>query len=244
VLVTHNQREAKALCDHVALLVDGRIVETGTAAKFFSAPATELGRDFVRLGTCWPTPPEISEEVIDEDTSPELAGPNRTLPKPAPRPGGFHWVLVDRLGGMQRPGLLQPEARDLTGLAMLRCDVLVSLTRQPFDPGKLHALGIRGVHFPIVDMNVPTLAAAAELCREISAWIDASQTTVLHCKAGLGRTGTMLACVLVERGLSAVAAIHEIRSINPLYIQSDCQLAFVRELESYLDGGSDPLDSH
>jgi atypical dual specificity phosphatase len=108
--------------------------------------------------------------------------------------------------------------------------VLVSLTEDPFDAAKLAEFGIEGVHVPIPDMSVPTLDTGIALCRRISAWMDGGRPTALHCRAGLGRTGTMLAAALVFRGLDAVKAIERVRLVNPRYIQSDVQLQFVHHL--------------
>jgi atypical dual specificity phosphatase len=85
-------------------------------------------------------------------------------------------------------------------------------------------------------MDVPSLEDAERLCRGLSALIDQGRSVVLHCKAGLGRTGTMLACALVYRGENAVQAVHRVRSVNPLYIQSDRQLAFIPKFEHHLRG--------
>ncbi|MGH7754058.1 MAG: protein-tyrosine phosphatase family protein [Gemmatimonadales bacterium] len=50
---------------------------------------------------------------------------------------------------------------------------------------------------------------------------------MVHCAAGQGRTGTVLACALVHRGLSAEEAIRTVRRLRPPSIDTDAQEAFV-----------------
>ena len=52
-----------------------------------------------------------------------------------------------------------------------------------------------------------------------------------HCRAGLGRTGTLLAAVLIWRGQGAVEAIETARAVHPRWIQSQEQFAFLEALE-------------
>jgi molybdate transport system ATP-binding protein len=47
ILVTHDYADAAALADRLAVIVDGRIVQTGTAAELVAAPATPFVADFV-----------------------------------------------------------------------------------------------------------------------------------------------------------------------------------------------------
>jgi atypical dual specificity phosphatase len=61
-----------------------------------------------------------------------------------------------------------------------------------------------------------------------------------HCRAGLGRTGTMLAAQLVWAGHPPRAAIDTVRSINPRCIQSDAQIQFLRQFEISLRGAAAP----
>lgn len=246
VLVTHNQKVAREMGDHVCLLSGHRLVECGPAAEFFESPQTELGRTFLEFGSCWPSAEqEMADDsgegkVSEGDASPEslvqASTPSwmPTTQETAHRPGGFHWVLPGRLAGLQRPGLLSDLEADLGALRQMNIRTLVTLTEEPFDVRLLSAWGIISVHFPIVDMDVPVLADASAMCRRLSALIAAGEPVALHCKAGLGRTGTMLACILVYRGEPAVRAVHRVRSVNPLYIQSERQLAFVAEFEAYL----------
>ncbi len=224
VMVTHNLREARELCDHVCLVAAEQVVESAPVEEFFERPGCEAAQQFVRTGNCWPT------RVVGpaRPARPAWRPPRRVR---AIRPQSFHWILPERLGGMQQPGLLQDEDQDLEGLRDLGCRVLVTLTEERLaaEP-KLARLGIESVHFPIPDMGVPTVEAAIELCARIDAWLAAGMPTVLHCRAGLGRTGTLLACQLVFRGENPVRAVDHVRRVNSYYIQSGEQLAFVTEV--------------
>jgi ABC-type Fe3+/spermidine/putrescine transport system ATPase subunit len=46
IFVTHDRDEAAVLGDRIALMRDGRVVETGTPEELFSSPKTEFGRAF------------------------------------------------------------------------------------------------------------------------------------------------------------------------------------------------------
>lgn len=245
LMVTHNQKEARELCDTIGLLVAGSMLEVGPATDFFREPSTEMGRDFIRFGNCWPSRPEEPQpEVSPEAEEPAPAPP---VPEPPPRrrapvlPGGFHWVIPGLLGGMQRPGLMQSLQDDLEGLRALGCKVLVNLTHRSSNLPELTQHGVEVIQVPIPDMGVPTLETAESLCRRISAWVDAGMTTVVHCKAGLGRTGTILACFLVMRGENAVRAVHRVRATNPYSIQTREQLAFIGEFGEYLEARAPEL---
>lgn len=229
VMVTHNLRHARSLCDTIVLLVAGRVVEVSSCERFFSEPQTSLGKNYLRTGNCWPS----EQELQAEEWAPKAVGP-KAADGPE-KPGSFYWTLENQLGGMQMPGLLKPLEVDLEGLRSLGCRVLVSLrSEKVVDPKRLAEVGVSGFHFPIVDMEAPSPELALDLCRKIAAWLEQGLPTVLHCKAGLGRTGTILACFLVFRGSSAVAAVEDIRSVNPYYIQSDVQIDFIATFERFL----------
>ena len=216
ILVTHNKQEARQLSDVVCFMSGSRMIEVTQAEEFFREPRTEAGREFLHSGSSW---------VPDDGSGPPLRAPAKALR--APRE--FHWVQMNLLGGVEQPGLRGDLDGHLDGLQQLGVQVLVTLLEQPFEVRKIESRGIMSVHFPIDDMKVPTLAAAEELCARIAGWTEAGRATVVHCKAGLGRTGTILACVLVHQGLSPVKAIDTVRGVKSGYIQSDEQFAFVGE---------------
>ena len=78
----------------------------------------------------------------------------------------------------------------------------------------LAAAGIEATSCPIMDFGVPDAACLAVL---------------VHCAAGLGRTGMMTATLLVASGLTADDAIRRVRAARPGTIETPAQEAFVRQ---------------
>jgi atypical dual specificity phosphatase len=143
-------------------------------------------------------------------------------------PTEFHWILAGRLAGSARPGFLGSTEEDLKFLQRIGIRLIVTLTESPLPPLPA-ALGMHCLHFPVPDMGVPTLRSATWLCRLVLAVMKLDQAVLLHCKAGLGRTGTLLACCLVARGSSPEDAIRTLRAICRGYVQSEVQEDFVSQ---------------
>lgn len=204
VLVTHDLAFARRVADDVCLLCAGAILASGDAHRFFTSPPDPLSERFVRQGNCWPSP------------------------APPPLPAHFHWVLPSRLAGMGRPGLLGEAAADLEAVAAAGVELLVSLTERPYPAAELRSYGIAGRHFPIADMGVPAIGPTASLCRDIESALSRGSAVTVHCRAGMGRTGTILAAVLVWMGADADQAITRVRTVARGYIQNQAQLSFVR----------------
>lgn len=72
------------------------------------------------------------------------------------------------------------------------------------------ASGIAVEEFPIVDINIPReeqVEEFADLVGRIIGFLREGQNTVVHCRAGVGRTGTVVSCVLVGLGYDAGEAM-------------------------------------
>jgi hypothetical protein len=92
--------------------------------------------------------------------------------------------------------------------------------------------GMRWLHLPIVDQRAPDAAFEAawpEASRELHAMLAECRGIVIHCKGGLGRTGTIAARLLVELGMEAEAAILTVRAARPDTIENAEQEEHVRE---------------
>ncbi len=51
VLITHEINVIKEICDSVAIIDNGQIIESGPVVQLFSDPQTEIARDFIRTAT-------------------------------------------------------------------------------------------------------------------------------------------------------------------------------------------------
>jgi atypical dual specificity phosphatase len=238
IFVTHNQSHAQRLGGRTALLAGGRIQEEQETSSFFTRPSSSAAASFVRTGSCAVAGPTAKKEELDESIEPPPPLPVSALAVVASRyvgPSGFYWVKPGQLGGLPRPGIVAALDDDLAGLKRLGITVLVTLEeKQTVPPRVCNLVGIRSRFFPIDDMKSPPLEAADELCKKIRDDIASGEVVAIHCRAGLGRTGTMLACYLIWEGSSALDAFQKVRSINPSFIQSLAQVEFLKSFSSWL----------
>ena len=92
---------------------------------------------------------------------------------------------------------------------------------------------------PIPDMHPPGagfLAAWTTAAPMILAEWRAGGRVLVHCAAGLGRTGTFAAALLRSLGLAPDAAIALVRATRPGAIETPEQLAFIHHGPSLLPG--------
>jgi atypical dual specificity phosphatase len=153
-------------------------------------------------------------------------------------PRNFLWLRKGQLAGTPRPGLMQDLVLDLEALKRVGVSVLVSLESEvdPIDPHELDVFGIKGMALPIKDMGSPSLDDAAALCAQIRQLIEKGESVAFHCKAGIGRTGTMLVANLIWEGVPALDALEYARKIEPRWVQSQDQVDFLERFEAFVHG--------
>ena len=247
LVVTHNQQDTLVLDGHIALLAGGSVQAHAPVKPFFEAPPTPIAVDFVRTGSLSLPSPNAKPEEVDESMLPYLPvlpEAARNYVREALGPRGFLWVKKGLLAGTPRPGIVQDIEYDLEALKRVGIKTLISLTTQPVDPALLEQYGIKGLWMPIKDMHAPGIEETERMCRQVSGLMAEGQAVAYHCRAGLGRTGTMLASHLIMEGKSALDALESVRRIEPRWVQSEVQVKFLeRFAESLADrqGNRRPL---
>lgn len=146
------------------------------------------------------------------------------------------------------PGKKQLDARsgrwerdldtDLSRIKEWGAGMVVSLVEMPeFSelqvanlPEMVGQMGMVWRHLPIRDRCPPNGEFTTQwkkLGPEIHAMLASGKNVFLHCKGGLGRTGMVAACILVESGLDPQIAIAKVRKARPKSIETALQEWFV-----------------
>lgn len=147
-------------------------------------------------------------------------------------PPGFEWILPGRLAGCAEPGLVAPIDYDLDLLAYAGITHLITLTERDLPQDALARHGLRNLHLPIYDREAPSIAQTYMLVYRMQLLLDEGHVLAVHCKAGIGRTGSILAAWLIrEGGLTAEAAIQRLRAIKRSYVQTAAQELFLHAFE-------------
>ena len=167
---------------------------------------------------------------------------------PARPHGNCYWVVPGQLLAGEHP------SSTASAVAAARIDALlaagvrqfVDLTAEGEGPAPYAALllardpTVAHRRFAIPDFGVPTAALMRAALDAIYAAMGARETTYLHCWGGVGRTGTVVGCLLREQGYSAPEAFDllerkwramEKRTRHPRSPETAAQIAFIEQWE-------------
>lgn len=92
------------------------------------------------------------------------------------------------------------------------------------------AHGLEWLHMPIVDGAAPDqrfLFTWSKLSSALAKQLSSGASVVIHCKGGLGRTGTLAALLLQEAGVDPREAMALVRSARPGAIETIEQEEFL-----------------
>jgi atypical dual specificity phosphatase len=142
-----------------------------------------------------------------------------------PQPHGFSWIDKPYLAALACPESIE----DLHWLREKGIEVLLSLTEDPPRRDWIEEAGLLMFHVPIEDMEAPTQEQLDRCISAISKANAKNMGVAVHCTAGLGRTGVVLAAYLVHKGNTAREAVARIRKLRPGSIETDEQSEAVME---------------
>ena len=128
---------------------------------------------------------------------------------------GSYWVIPCKLMAGEHPSMEEgPQALErLESLVRAGIRVVINLTQEgesnlwdlPFFEyhDYLAQFGVEVYRMAIRDMSVPEQGLMDEIMALIDRSLDADKPVYFHCLAGVGRTGTVLGCYLLHKGLAS-----------------------------------------
>jgi ADP-ribosylglycohydrolase len=134
-----------------------------------------------------------------------------------------YWVVPGQLLAGKHPGGRNPQEieRRLGPLLAAGFNAFLDLT----EPGELPPYepylpdGACYARKPIPDHGIPRQPShMTEILATLDEWLRAGRRVYVHCRAGIGRTGTVIACHLIDRGLDPEQALSK---LNQLWLQND-----------------------
>ena len=112
----------------------------------------------------------------------------------------FDWIIEGTLAGHGEPTSIKDLAF-LKGQGVLSLVSLAEVDKARVTSQQVKEMDMWDIHMPVTDFTAPT----ADQIGRIISFIDISKSVGrpvgVSCGAGLGRTGTILACYLVHQGL-------------------------------------------
>ncbi|MDE1766812.1 MAG: dual specificity protein phosphatase family protein [Thaumarchaeota archaeon] len=134
------------------------------------------------------------------------------------KPTNFSWLINNKLAGSGMP--TTPSEIDWVQKQGVKS--IITMTEHPLPESWVR--GIKYLHVPTEDFSAPDMAQIDQAVEFIHERLQNEEPVMVHCAAGIGRTGTILACYLVKyHKSSAKDAIEKVRKERPGSIQSESQ---------------------
>jgi atypical dual specificity phosphatase len=112
--------------------------------------------------------------------------------------------------------------------------VVVSLLNLPADQKIYEDAGFAYLCLPIADGFPPSLEQTQRFVKFLNDQQQQGKAVAVHCAAGRGRTGTMLAAYLISQGTHWLEAISRVRASEPGAIETQRQMDFLKDFGNLL----------
>jgi len=134
------------------------------------------------------------------------------------KPTNFSWLINNKLAGSGMP----TSSTELQWVIRQGIKSVITMTENPLPESWVQ--NVKYLHMPTEDFSAPDMEKIDHTIDFIHERIKSGEPTMVHCAAGVGRTGTILACYLIKyHNFSVKDAIDKVRKERPGSIQSESQ---------------------
>jgi atypical dual specificity phosphatase len=146
------------------------------------------------------------------------------------RPTNFSWIKEGNLAGSGLP-LTQEEFRWVVDKGIKS---IVTVREVPLPSKWFDGSDVDYLHLMVEDYGAPSMEVMDEAVNYIDKKIRSGKPVMVHCAAGKGRTGAVLAAYMIKKeNLTAEQAIEKIRIMRPGSVQSITQETALSMYEKY-----------
>ena len=145
------------------------------------------------------------------------------------KPDNFSWIIEKKLAGSAIP----TSKEEVDWLKEEGVKSIVTIREEPLEEEWLEDINYLHIHSN--DMGVPEFDDLINSVDFLHQRITNDEPVMVHCLAGLGRTGTILACYMIKyEQMSAGDAIQKVRNERHGSIQSFSQEEIIFRFEKSL----------
>ena len=135
----------------------------------------------------------------------------------------FSWVLENELAGSMGPSSFD----DLSFLYHTGIRAVIRMEEQTISSDTGNGFDLLDMFEPVPDFTAPHLKQIHRMVEFIDQQTARKRPVAVSCYAGIGRTGTVLACYLVHRGQQPAEAINLVRKLRPKSVETADQEAAI-----------------
>ena len=136
-----------------------------------------------------------------------------------------YWVTNGQLLAGGFPGALNQEetVNEVRSILQAGVSAFVDLTEEGEHPPYTKALSelsnqlgssAKHTRMPIRDLGVPSNPGMSRILRVIDEFLKNGEGVYVHCWGGIGRTGPVIGCYMVEQGVTGAEALHKIEDLR------------------------------
>ena len=145
------------------------------------------------------------------------------------KPDNFSWIIEEKLAGSAIP----TSKEEIDWIKQEGVKSIVTIREEPLEDEWIKDVNYLHVHSN--DMGIPEFSDLVNSVDFIHQRITNDEPVMVHCLAGLGRTGTILACYLIKyEDMTANDAIEKVRQERHGSIQSFSQEEIIFRFEKFV----------